>query len=180
MPGAEPAAGGAPWRGVSLRVMGGVYGEGRVPVGGQWAGSPGKGRARRVPAVVGRGLPSSGVGVASSRGACPAPVGRAESPQKGRVPVGGRGLPGGRGLRQALTPEPRYRGRGPRSQIRPCRSPRMRTPGPGAASMASLVLLWLLGLPWTWSSAAAFGVYVGGGGWRFLRIVCKTARRDLL
>ncbi|XP_049643655.1 long-chain fatty acid transport protein 1 [Suncus etruscus] len=55
----------------------------------------------------------------------------------------------------------------------------MRTPGPGAASMASLVLLWLLGLPWTWSTAAAVGVYVGGGGWRFLRIVCKTARRDL-
>lgn len=45
--------------------------------------------------------------------------------------------------------------------------------------MASLVLLWLLGLPWTWSTAAALGVYVGGGGWRFLRIVCKTARRDL-
>ncbi|XP_076978282.1 long-chain fatty acid transport protein 1 [Tamandua tetradactyla] len=46
------------------------------------------------------------------------------------------------------------------------------------ASVASLALLWLLGLPWTWSLAAALGVYVGGGGWRFLRIVCKTARRD--
>lgn len=46
--------------------------------------------------------------------------------------------------------------------------------------MVSLVLLWLLGLPWSWSAAAALGVYVGGGGWRFLRIVCKTARRDLL
>lgn len=55
----------------------------------------------------------------------------------------------------------------------------MRAPGAGSASVASLVLLWLLGLPWTWSAAAAFGVYVGGGGWRFLRIVCKTARRDL-
>ncbi|XP_055975756.1 long-chain fatty acid transport protein 1 [Sorex fumeus] len=55
----------------------------------------------------------------------------------------------------------------------------MRTPGAGAASVASLMLLWLLGLPWTWSAAAAVGVYVGGGGWRFLRIVCKTARRDL-
>ncbi|XP_016013268.1 long-chain fatty acid transport protein 1 [Rousettus aegyptiacus] len=55
----------------------------------------------------------------------------------------------------------------------------MRVPGAGSASVASLVLLWLLGLPWTWSAAAALGVYVGGGGWRFLRIVCKTARRDL-
>ncbi|KAF6097119.1 solute carrier family 27 member 1 [Phyllostomus discolor] len=55
----------------------------------------------------------------------------------------------------------------------------MRAPGAGSASMASLVLLWLLGLPWTWSTAAALCVYVGGGGWRFLRIVCKTARRDL-
>lgn len=56
----------------------------------------------------------------------------------------------------------------------------MRAPGAGTASVASLGLLWLLGLPWTWSVAAALGVYVGGGGWRFLRIVCKTARRDLL
>ncbi|KAB0385469.1 hypothetical protein FD755_000425 [Muntiacus reevesi] len=56
----------------------------------------------------------------------------------------------------------------------------MRAPGAGSASVASLALLWLLGLPWTWSTAAALGVYVGGGGWRFLRIVCKTARRDLL
>uniref|UniRef100_A0A8C0X2J8 Arachidonate--CoA ligase n=1 Tax=Castor canadensis TaxID=51338 RepID=A0A8C0X2J8_CASCN len=55
----------------------------------------------------------------------------------------------------------------------------MRAPGAGTASLASLALLWFLGLPWTWSAAAAFGVYVGGGGWRFLRIVCKTARRDL-
>ncbi|XP_058419676.1 long-chain fatty acid transport protein 1 isoform X5 [Diceros bicornis minor] len=55
----------------------------------------------------------------------------------------------------------------------------MRAPGAGSVSVASLVLLWLLGLPWTWSAAAALGVYVGGGGWRFLRIVCKTARRDL-
>ncbi|XP_046527578.1 long-chain fatty acid transport protein 1 isoform X2 [Equus quagga] len=55
----------------------------------------------------------------------------------------------------------------------------MRAPGASWVSVASLVLLWLLGLPWTWSAAAALGVYVGGGGWRFLRIVCKTARRDL-
>ncbi|XP_005632779.1 long-chain fatty acid transport protein 1 isoform X1 [Canis lupus familiaris] len=55
----------------------------------------------------------------------------------------------------------------------------MRAPGAGSASVVSLVLLWLLGLPWSWSAAAALGVYVGGGGWRFLRIVCKTARRDL-
>lgn len=57
---------------------------------------------------------------------------------------------------------------------------RVRAPGAETASVASLVLLWLLGLPWTWSAVAAFGVYVGGGGWRFLRIVCKTARWDLL
>ncbi|PNI50619.1 SLC27A1 isoform 9 [Pan troglodytes] len=56
----------------------------------------------------------------------------------------------------------------------------MRAPSAGAASVVSLALLWLLGLPWTWSAAAALGVYVGSGGWRFLRIVCKTARRDLL
>ncbi|XP_009192095.2 long-chain fatty acid transport protein 1 isoform X1 [Papio anubis] len=55
----------------------------------------------------------------------------------------------------------------------------MRAPGAGAASVVSLALLWLLGLPWTWSAVAALGVYVGSGGWRFLRIVCKTARRDL-
>lgn len=61
-----------------------------------------------------------------------------------------------------------------------CRPRRMRTPGAGVASVASLLVLWLLGLPWSWSAAAAVGVYVGGGGWRFLRIVCKTARRDLL
>ncbi|KAM7143688.1 long-chain fatty acid transport protein 1 isoform 2-T2 [Molossus nigricans] len=56
---------------------------------------------------------------------------------------------------------------------------RMRAPGAGSASVASLVLLWLLGLSWTWSGVAALCVYVGGGGWRFLRIVFKTARRDL-
>ncbi|KAI5212652.1 Long-Chain Fatty Acid Transport Protein 1 [Manis pentadactyla] len=56
---------------------------------------------------------------------------------------------------------------------------RMRAPGAASTSVISLVLLWLLGLPWIWSAAAALGVYVGGGGWRFLRIVCKTARRDL-
>ncbi|XP_049733329.1 long-chain fatty acid transport protein 1 isoform X4 [Elephas maximus indicus] len=55
----------------------------------------------------------------------------------------------------------------------------MRAPGAGLASVASLALLRLLGLPWTWSTVAALGVYVGGGGWRYLRIVCKTARRDL-
>ncbi|XP_017356739.1 long-chain fatty acid transport protein 1 [Cebus imitator] len=55
----------------------------------------------------------------------------------------------------------------------------MWAPGAGTASVVSLALLWLLGLPWTWSAAAALGVYVGSGGWRFLRIVCKTARRDL-
>uniref|UniRef100_A0A8D1URB4 Long-chain-fatty-acid--CoA ligase n=3 Tax=Sus scrofa TaxID=9823 RepID=A0A8D1URB4_PIG len=82
--------------------------------------------------------------------------------ERGARPGGGVGLVVGRG-----------------SGLRALRLPRMRTPGACSASVASLVLLWLLGLPWTWSTAAALGVYVGGGGWRFLRIVCKTARRDL-
>ncbi|XP_017499978.3 long-chain fatty acid transport protein 1 isoform X3 [Manis javanica] len=70
-------------------------------------------------------------------------------------------------------------GGGPRYEAERSESRRMRAPGAGSTSVISLVLLWLLGLPWTWSAAAALGVYVGGGGWRFLRIVCKTARRDL-
>nr|KAF6309891.1 solute carrier family 27 member 1 [Pipistrellus kuhlii] len=71
------------------------------------------------------------------------------------------------------------RGRARAPRPRSSQPDRMRAPGAGTASVASLGLLWLLGLPWTWSVAAALGVYVGGGGWRFLRIVCKTARRDL-
>lgn len=57
---------------------------------------------------------------------------------------------------------------------------RMRVPGALSAATLLLLLLGLLGLPWGWSAAAALGVYLGGGGWRFLRIVVKTARRDLL
>ncbi|XP_036168489.1 long-chain fatty acid transport protein 1 isoform X3 [Myotis myotis] len=71
------------------------------------------------------------------------------------------------------------RGRASAPRLRSAQAGRMRAPGAGTASVASLGLLWLLGLPWTWSAAAALCVYVGGGGWRFLRIVCKTARRDL-
>ncbi|KAL8164145.1 UNVERIFIED_CONTAM: hypothetical protein K2H54_046712 [Gekko kuhli] len=36
------------------------------------------------------------------------------------------------------------------------------------------------GMPWLWSVAAALGIYIGCGGWRFLRIIFKTALRDLL
>ncbi|XP_074836258.1 long-chain fatty acid transport protein 1 isoform X3 [Carettochelys insculpta] len=47
------------------------------------------------------------------------------------------------------------------------------------ASLSSLGLMRLLGVPWSWSLAATLGVYVGSGGWRFLRIILKTALRDL-
>ncbi|XP_038627040.1 long-chain fatty acid transport protein 1 [Tachyglossus aculeatus] len=55
----------------------------------------------------------------------------------------------------------------------------MRPPGICTVSLLSLWLLRFLGLPWPWSLAAALFIYIGGGGWRFLRIVCKTALRDL-
>ncbi|KAJ6652983.1 hypothetical protein lerEdw1_010252 [Lerista edwardsae] len=48
------------------------------------------------------------------------------------------------------------------------------------ASLGSLGLMRFFGLPWSWSFAAALGVYIGSGGWRFLRIIFKTALRDLL
>uniref|UniRef100_H2ZWV5 Long-chain-fatty-acid--CoA ligase n=1 Tax=Latimeria chalumnae TaxID=7897 RepID=H2ZWV5_LATCH len=34
-------------------------------------------------------------------------------------------------------------------------------------------------MPWSWSLAASLGVYLGSGGWRLLRILIKTAVRDL-
>ncbi|XP_063084136.1 long-chain fatty acid transport protein 1 isoform X8 [Cavia porcellus] len=82
--------------------------------------------------------------------------------------------------RRSLSPRPlAHLASSPRVQAQGLRAPRMRLPVAGSASVASLALLWLLGLRWTWSAAAAFGVYVGSGGWRFLRIVCLTAKRDL-
>uniref|UniRef100_A0A674ID88 long-chain-fatty-acid--CoA ligase n=1 Tax=Terrapene triunguis TaxID=2587831 RepID=A0A674ID88_9SAUR len=47
------------------------------------------------------------------------------------------------------------------------------------ASLGSLGLMRFFGVPWSWSLAATLGVYIGSGGWRFLRIIFKTALRDL-
>ncbi|XP_063060272.1 long-chain fatty acid transport protein 1-like [Engraulis encrasicolus] len=47
------------------------------------------------------------------------------------------------------------------------------------AAVGSLGLLRLLGAPWPWSLAAGLGVYLGTGGWKFLYVALKTARRDL-
>lgn len=46
-------------------------------------------------------------------------------------------------------------------------------------AVSSLGLLRLLGAPWSWSLAAGLGVYLGTGGWKFLYVALKTARRDL-
>ncbi|XP_066065131.1 long-chain fatty acid transport protein 1 [Chamaea fasciata] len=55
----------------------------------------------------------------------------------------------------------------------------MRGRGLCALSLGSLGLLRLLGAPWGWSAAAALGLCLGGGGWRLLRLLVKTAPRDL-
>ncbi|XP_074386350.1 long-chain fatty acid transport protein 1 isoform X1 [Zonotrichia albicollis] len=55
----------------------------------------------------------------------------------------------------------------------------MHPAGPLALSLGSLGLLRLLGAPWGWSAAAALGLGLGTGGWRLLRILVKTAPRDL-
>ncbi|NXF95426.1 S27A1 protein, partial [Eubucco bourcierii] len=55
----------------------------------------------------------------------------------------------------------------------------MRPAGLCAACLGSLGLLRLLGAPWPWSLAATVGVCLGGGGWRLLRLLVKTAPRDL-
>ncbi|XP_064416736.1 long-chain fatty acid transport protein 1 [Latimeria chalumnae] len=47
------------------------------------------------------------------------------------------------------------------------------------ASLGSLGLMQFFGMPWSWSLAASLGVYLGSGGWRLLRILIKTAVRDL-
>ncbi|CDQ82617.1 unnamed protein product [Oncorhynchus mykiss] len=46
-------------------------------------------------------------------------------------------------------------------------------------SLGSLGLLRLFGVPWSWSLAAGFGVFLGTGGWKYLYIVVRTAKRDL-
>uniref|UniRef100_A0A3B3SCL5 Very long-chain fatty acid transport protein n=1 Tax=Paramormyrops kingsleyae TaxID=1676925 RepID=A0A3B3SCL5_9TELE len=46
-------------------------------------------------------------------------------------------------------------------------------------SLGSLGLLRLLAAPWSWSLAASFGIYLGTGGWRYLYVVARTAKRDL-
>nr|XP_056714202.1 long-chain fatty acid transport protein 1 [Euleptes europaea] len=56
----------------------------------------------------------------------------------------------------------------------------MHTIGVCAAAFGTLGLMRFFGMPWLWSVAAALGIYIGTGGWRFLRIVFKTALRDLL
>ncbi|TTL72948.1 Long-chain fatty acid transport protein 1 [Bagarius yarrelli] len=48
-----------------------------------------------------------------------------------------------------------------------------------AVSLGSLGLLRLLGAPWSWSLAAGLGLYLGSGGWRYLYVAVRTARRDV-
>ncbi|XP_012689335.1 long-chain fatty acid transport protein 1 [Clupea harengus] len=47
-------------------------------------------------------------------------------------------------------------------------------------AVSSLGLLRLLGAPWSWSLAAGLGVYLSTGGWKFLYVVLRTAKRDLI
>ncbi|KAM8987133.1 long-chain fatty acid transport protein 1 [Ara ararauna] len=55
----------------------------------------------------------------------------------------------------------------------------MHPAGVCAASLGSLGLLRFLGAPWPWSLAATLGVCLGGGGWRLLWLLYRTAPRDL-
>ncbi|XP_069783473.1 long-chain fatty acid transport protein 1-like isoform X6 [Narcine bancroftii] len=45
--------------------------------------------------------------------------------------------------------------------------------------LGSLGLMQLLGISWTWTIAGILAIYLGTGGWRFIRIVLKTAPRDI-
>ncbi|KAK9978115.1 hypothetical protein ABG768_019883 [Culter alburnus] len=49
----------------------------------------------------------------------------------------------------------------------------------GSLSFGSLGLLRLFGASWSWSLAAGLGVYLGTGGWRYLYVVVRTAKRDI-
>nr|XP_046187150.1 long-chain fatty acid transport protein 1-like [Oncorhynchus gorbuscha] len=55
----------------------------------------------------------------------------------------------------------------------------MRNAANASLSLGSLGLLRLFGVPWSWSLAAGFGVFLGTGGWKYLYIVVRTAKRDL-
>lgn len=51
----------------------------------------------------------------------------------------------------------------------------------GASLLGVLLFSWLvLKLPWTQVGCSLFFLYVGSGGWRFIRIFIKTVRRDVL
>ncbi|XP_055754293.1 long-chain fatty acid transport protein 1-like [Salvelinus fontinalis] len=55
----------------------------------------------------------------------------------------------------------------------------MRNAVSASLCLGSLGLLRLFGVPWSWSLAAGFGVFLGTGGWKYLYIVVRTAKRDL-
>lgn len=56
---------------------------------------------------------------------------------------------------------------------------RMHYVASGFLSLGSLGLLRLFGASWSWSLAAGLGVYLGTGGWRYLYVVVRTAKRDI-
>ncbi len=56
---------------------------------------------------------------------------------------------------------------------------RMHYVASGSLSLGSLGLLRLFGASWSWSLAAGLGVYLGTGGWRYLYVVVRTAKRDI-
>lgn len=47
------------------------------------------------------------------------------------------------------------------------------------ASLGSMGLLSLVGVSWSWSLAAGFGVYLGTKTWKYFYIAARTAKRDL-
>uniref|UniRef100_A0A673N3F9 long-chain-fatty-acid--CoA ligase n=1 Tax=Sinocyclocheilus rhinocerous TaxID=307959 RepID=A0A673N3F9_9TELE len=56
---------------------------------------------------------------------------------------------------------------------------RMHYVASGSLSLGSLGLLRLFGASWSWSLAAGLSVYLGTGGWRYLYVVVRTAKRDI-
>ncbi|KAL1278622.1 hypothetical protein QQF64_025295 [Cirrhinus molitorella] len=56
---------------------------------------------------------------------------------------------------------------------------RMHYVASGSLSLGSLGLLRLFGASWSWSLAAGLGVYLGTGGWRYLYVAVRTAKRDI-
>ncbi|XP_051995835.1 long-chain fatty acid transport protein 1a [Xyrauchen texanus] len=55
----------------------------------------------------------------------------------------------------------------------------MRYVASASLSFGSLGLLRLFGASWSWSLAAGLSVYLGTGGWRYLYVVVRTAKRDI-